>query len=222
MSWYLWWCHMQDQMLKWTKSERRVKRKKKTFLKRRRSGSRKLSSKPLIAFQRNFPRPEEYIYGLCRKEELIEPKIPPLLLLANPNDVLDMPVDPNEPTYCVCNQVSYGEMIGCDNNDVSLSKTYFSKAFILSVTDECVVLVSNRVVSFCVCRSDRQTERKVVLSSLQTRSLQIQVVSTVVVLAPVQPLLCWLYFTASFTRNTLFYSAVCVVLRSAKFIAFTA
>ena len=27
--------------------------------------------------------------------------------------------DPNEPRYCLCNQVSYGEMVGCDNNDVS-------------------------------------------------------------------------------------------------------
>lgn len=35
-------------------------------------------------------------------------------------EVLDMPVDPNEPTYCLCNQVSYGEMIGCDNPDVSI------------------------------------------------------------------------------------------------------
>ncbi len=34
-------------------------------------------------------------------------------------EVLDMPVDPNEPTYCLCHQVSYGEMIGCDNLDVS-------------------------------------------------------------------------------------------------------
>ena len=33
-------------------------------------------------------------------------------------DVLDMPVDPNEPTYCLCHQVSFGEMIGCDNIDV--------------------------------------------------------------------------------------------------------
>lgn len=38
--------------------------------------------------------------------------------LGHPADVLDMPVDPNEPTYCICNQVSYGEMIGCDNTDV--------------------------------------------------------------------------------------------------------
>lgn len=37
----------------------------------------------------------------------------------HPSDVLDMPVDPNEPTYCLCHQVSYGEMIGCDNTDVS-------------------------------------------------------------------------------------------------------
>ncbi|KAF9606595.1 hypothetical protein IFM89_026916 [Coptis chinensis] len=27
---------------------------------------------------------------------------------------LDLPVDPNEPTYCLCNQVSYGEMVACD------------------------------------------------------------------------------------------------------------
>ena len=27
-------------------------------------------------------------------------------------------VDPNEPRYCVCNDVSYGDMVGCDNEDV--------------------------------------------------------------------------------------------------------
>ena len=37
------------------------------------------------------------------------------------SDVLDMPVDPNEPTYCLCHQVSFGEMIGCDNIDVHKS-----------------------------------------------------------------------------------------------------
>lgn len=31
--------------------------------------------------------------------------------------------DPNEPRYCLCNQVSYGEMVGCDNDDVSCSET---------------------------------------------------------------------------------------------------
>lgn len=29
--------------------------------------------------------------------------------------------DPNEPRYCLCNQVSYGDMVACDNEDVSMS-----------------------------------------------------------------------------------------------------
>ncbi|XP_006820600.1 inhibitor of growth protein 3-like [Saccoglossus kowalevskii] len=29
----------------------------------------------------------------------------------------DWTYDPNEPRYCICNQVSYGEMVGCDNDD---------------------------------------------------------------------------------------------------------
>lgn len=33
--------------------------------------------------------------------------------------------DPNEPRYCLCNQVSYGEMVGCDNNDVSENKMFY-------------------------------------------------------------------------------------------------
>ncbi|KAL5138312.1 PHD finger protein ING1 [Glycine soja] len=35
---------------------------------------------------------------------------------ANPTGMdLELPVDPNEPTYCFCNQVSYGAMVACDN-----------------------------------------------------------------------------------------------------------
>jgi hypothetical protein len=30
-------------------------------------------------------------------------------------------VDPNEPTYCTCNRVSFGEMIACDNEEVRLT-----------------------------------------------------------------------------------------------------
>ena len=29
-------------------------------------------------------------------------------------------IDPNEPRYCVCHRVSFGIMIGCENNDVSI------------------------------------------------------------------------------------------------------
>uniref|UniRef100_A0A673J5P1 Inhibitor of growth family member 1 n=1 Tax=Sinocyclocheilus rhinocerous TaxID=307959 RepID=A0A673J5P1_9TELE len=29
----------------------------------------------------------------------------------------DLPIDPNETTYCLCEQVSFGEIIGCDNGE---------------------------------------------------------------------------------------------------------
>lgn len=49
----------------------------------------------------------------------------------HPSDVLDMPVDPNEPTYCLCHQVSYGEMIGCDNPEVIFIKNKFKRIEII-------------------------------------------------------------------------------------------
>lgn len=30
---------------------------------------------------------------------------------------IDQPIDPNEPIYCVCHQVSFGDMIACDNEN---------------------------------------------------------------------------------------------------------
>ncbi|CAH9068423.1 unnamed protein product [Cuscuta europaea] len=35
---------------------------------------------------------------------------------SSPVDI-DQPIDPNEPTYCVCHQVSFGDMIACDNEN---------------------------------------------------------------------------------------------------------
>lgn len=49
----------------------------------------------------------------------------PLITMATDMNVLDMPVDPNEPTYCLCHQVSYGEMIGCDNSDCLIEWFHF-------------------------------------------------------------------------------------------------
>lgn len=43
----------------------------------------------------------------------------------NENGMLHMAVDPNEPTYCLCGQVSYGEMIGCDNSDCLIEWFHF-------------------------------------------------------------------------------------------------
>lgn len=49
----------------------------------------------------------------------------PFAGMSHSSDVLDMPVDPNEPTYCICHQVSYGEMIGCDNPDCPIEWFHF-------------------------------------------------------------------------------------------------
>jgi len=38
---------------------------------------------------------------------------------------MDMPIDPNEPTYCICNRVSFGEMVGCDNTDCKVEWFHF-------------------------------------------------------------------------------------------------
>lgn len=38
----------------------------------------------------------------------------------------DLPIDPNEPTYCLCEQVSYGEMICCDNDKCLIEWFHFS------------------------------------------------------------------------------------------------
>uniref|UniRef100_A0A673J0N5 Inhibitor of growth protein n=1 Tax=Sinocyclocheilus rhinocerous TaxID=307959 RepID=A0A673J0N5_9TELE len=38
----------------------------------------------------------------------------------------DIPIDPNEPTYCLCEQVSFGQMIGCDNDECPIEWFHFS------------------------------------------------------------------------------------------------
>lgn len=40
--------------------------------------------------------------------------------------------DPNEPRYCLCNQVSYGDMVACDNVDVS-GKVYLIGVYIFYI-----------------------------------------------------------------------------------------
>lgn len=39
---------------------------------------------------------------------------------------MDMPLDPNEPKYCTCHQVSFGEMIACDNKDCPIEWFHFA------------------------------------------------------------------------------------------------
>lgn len=78
----------------------------------------------------------------------------PLISITHPSDVLDMPVDPNEPTYCLCHQVSYGEMIGCDNADVSIQILWFDRqndksALQKLVKSKQMFIVSNYITPAC-------------------------------------------------------------------------
>lgn len=61
-------------------------------------------------------------------------------------------VDPNEPTYCLCDQISYGEMICCDNDLCPIEWFHFS----------CVSLQSKpKGKWFCPkCRGDRPSLMK--------------------------------------------------------------
>lgn len=63
----------------------------------------------------------------------------------NPFD--EAPIDPDEPTYCICEQVSFGEMICCDNLDCPIEWFHFG----------CVGLTSKpRGKWYCPnCRGDR-------------------------------------------------------------------
>ena len=80
-------------------------------------------------------------YHVCRRPVVEPARIPTLpLSIAHASDVLDMPVDPNEPTYCICRQVSYGEMIGCDNPDVSSTVVSYDSLLYLSLS-VCILFV---------------------------------------------------------------------------------
>lgn len=62
------------------------------------------------------------------------------------------PIDPDEPTYCLCDQVSYGEMIGCDNEECHIEWFHFN----------CVGLSHKpKGKWFCPnCRGDRPNVRR--------------------------------------------------------------
>jgi len=59
----------------------------------------------------------------------------------------DLAIDPDEPTYCLCDQISYGEMILCDNDLCPIEWFHFS----------CVSLTTKpKGKWFCPkCRGDR-------------------------------------------------------------------
>eukprot|EP00117_Sycon_ciliatum_P027944 scpid94465/ scgid22583/ Inhibitor of growth protein 2; Inhibitor of growth 1-like protein; p32; p33ING2 len=74
----------------------------------------------------------------------------------------DTVIDPNEPTYCVCHQVSYGEMIGCDNTSCEIEWFHFA----------CVSLVSKpKGKWYCPnCRRDHHRADQAKLSTASEKS----------------------------------------------------
>ena len=62
------------------------------------------------------------------------PGLSGLSSIVHPSEAMDMPVDPNEPTYCLCHQVSYGEMIACDKADVSVGSWHSLQLVLNSVS----------------------------------------------------------------------------------------
>lgn len=64
----------------------------------------------------------------------------------------EIPIDPDEPTYCLCDQISYGEMIMCDNDLCPFEWFHFS----------CVSLgVKPKGKWYCPkCRGDRSSVMK--------------------------------------------------------------
>lgn len=85
-----------------------------------------------------------------------------------------MPVDPNEPTYCVCQQVSYGEMIGCDNTEVSIpsrcSNSLVDCHTLKLICTLISIAVPNRMVPLRMRWTHNKTERQMVLPEMFTGS----------------------------------------------------
>ncbi len=71
---------------------------------------------------------------------------------SSPPELANVDIDPDEPTYCLCDQVSYGEMIGCDNDLCPIEWFHFN----------CVQLTGKpKGKWFCPkCRGDKPTVMK--------------------------------------------------------------
>jgi inhibitor of growth protein 4 len=68
--------------------------------------------------------------GVHRKRTAAEaldaiPETSAVVLSSSQMPLEDLPIDPNEPVYCVCRRVSYGQMIGCDNDDCKFEWFHF-------------------------------------------------------------------------------------------------
>ncbi|KAI6217461.1 Inhibitor of growth protein [Aphelenchoides fujianensis] len=87
-----------------------------------------------------------------RRDRKQKEKTPEKEVAFDPTLVVDMPIDPNEPTYCICRNVSFGQMVACENPMCPIEWFHF----------ECMGLTSEpKGKWFCPnCRLENQKSRK--------------------------------------------------------------
>ena len=89
----------------------------------------------------NYKKKEKLAHHKVKDEEKKTEKKTPLKVAKKPNKQLSKNkkrkkdkehnsedhdvIDPDEPTYCLCNSISYGDMIGCDNDDCPIEWFHF-------------------------------------------------------------------------------------------------
>lgn len=97
----------------------------------------------------------------------------------------NLPIDPNEPLYCYCQQVSFGEMVACDNDEVNI---YIYWQVENDVANHWFYLVWNRMVSSGMCWITDAPKRQMVLQELcrdaqdQTKEMIVSIGKVVVLI----------------------------------------
>lgn len=88
-----------------------------------------------------------------------------MLYMNSAINLSNLPIDPNEPLYCYCQQVSFGEMVACDNEDVRPPSSFILECTVFGValTDKYIYIVRDRVVSSGMRWPAHSSKRKMVL-----------------------------------------------------------
>lgn len=74
--------------------------------------------------------------------------------------------DPNEPVYCYCRQVSYGEMVGCDNPECSIEWFHFECVGLTASVSSSKSSVHSYYSCYSICNSSRKPSGIVLIAVL--------------------------------------------------------
>ncbi|ROT64894.1 inhibitor of growth protein 5 isoform X1 [Penaeus vannamei] len=117
---------IKEKALNNNKKEEDTSSKKKGRKKKEEKGKHKRKGVNQSDEEETTPKPGRKKQKKKMETDSASKSVIPCLSIAHPSDVMDMPVDPNEPTYCLCHQVSYGEMIACDKMDCPIEWFHFA------------------------------------------------------------------------------------------------